>query len=83
MSKYIYALFVGTSLVLFGIGISFLEMMQAIERSSHLVLPNSNCWRVWNYPNLKIWDIDCGDLPELEIVIAAITADLMRMFITM
>ena len=68
MSKYIYALFVGTSLVLFGIGIVFGDDA-SYRKKQPFGPPNSNCWRVWNYESQE-WDIDC-ELPELVVIAAA------------
>ena len=66
MSKYIHTLFVGISLLLFGTSVSFGDDA-SYKKKLPFGPPEANCWQIWDYPN-KIWYIDCGDLPEIEIV---------------
>ncbi len=66
MKKYLYILSVGLGLVLFGTDIA-----QGIDASYHRRRPiGSGCWWVWNYTS-QTWAIDCGTLPEIEVVAAA------------
>ena len=68
MSKYIYTLFFGISLLLFGTNVSFGDDA-SYRKKQPFGPPNSNCWRVWNYESQE-WDIDC-ELPELVVIAAA------------
>ena len=64
MSKYIHTLFVGISLLLFGTSVSF------GDDASYRQPAGGDCWWVYNYDSVS-WYIDCGALPEIEVVAAA------------
>ena len=65
----IHTLSVGIILVLSGTNISFADDA-SYRKKLPFGPPEANCWRIWDYPN-KVWYIDCGDLPEIEVVAQA------------
>ena len=65
MSKYIHTLFVSISLLLFGMSVSF------GDDASYRQPAGGGCWWVCNYESTPVsWDLDCGELPEIEVVAA-------------
>lgn len=64
MSKYTHTLFFGISLLLFGTSVSF------GDDASYRQPAGGDCWWVYNYDSVS-WYIDCGALPEIEVVAAA------------
>ena len=66
MKKYLYTLSIGLGLALFGTGLALGD-----DASYHRRRPiGAGCWWVRDYDS-RTWSIDCGTLPEIEVVAAA------------
>ena len=67
MKKYLFTLSVGIGIVLFGTDIALGDDVSCRRKRVPI---GSDCWLEWSYTSRE-WTVDCGTLPEIEVVAAA------------